>query len=101
MAQALEQLFGGRFEIHHMAAATEMLPVGRTQHRTATSGDDRSHPLGQAIEHLLLDVPKLGFTLTVEKLTDGTTEAGFDGMVRIDERKAKPARKLPSYRGFT
>lgn len=101
MAQTTEQFFWCGLEVHHVATAVKMFPVRWTQNCTATGRDHGGGTLRQLIKNSLLNVAKLGLTLPVEKLPDRASQSGLNGVVRINERKAKPARKLPSYRGFT
>ena len=56
--------------------------------------------LAQLIKHRLLDITKSLFALARKVFADGTTQALFDHMVRIDKGHAQPPRKLAPDGGF-
>lgn len=101
VAQAPEQVLGGRAQVDHVEVIAQLGAVGLPQHRAASG---RQHALGiggQVGDHGLFEIPKGYFTFALEVIADRAAYALLDHMIGVDERKVQPHPQAPAHCGFS
>ena len=81
-------------QVHNLAAAAKMIPVGSSQDGSTTGRQHAICLLRQLIDDRLLDITEAFLAFALEELPDGAADALLDQMVRVPKRQIKSACQL-------
>ena len=101
VAQAPENLFGSRPQVHNTGALVQPLPIARPQDRTTSGRDDTLRPSRDLIDRRFFEVAETFFSLALEIGTDRAAQSLLDPVVRVGERDLQSACQLAADCGFT